>query len=123
LRDRTSFGCYLPKLHWAPRYGGSELADDMLAAIIVAIMLIPQALDCALMAGMPAETGPHASLFGTSNTLSVAPVSLLTVAALAQLDLSVVKGLIMDRLATTGFFQSLSGNNYLGHKQVLEDLE
>lgn len=123
MRDRTSLGRYLPKLHWAPRYSGSELAHDMLAAIIVAIMLIPQALACALTAGMPAETGLHASLFGSSNTLSVVPVSLLTAAALAQLDPSVVKGLIMDRLATTGFFQSLSGNNYLGYKQVLENLE
>ena len=73
----------------------------MVAAIIVAIMLIPQALAYALVAGMPAETGLYASLFGltmyclfgTSNTLSVAPVavvSLMTAAALAKLDLVTV---------------------------------
>lgn len=61
-------------------------------------MLIPQGMAYALVAGMPAETGLYASMFGltlycffgTSNTLSVAPVaviSLMTAAALAKLDL------------------------------------
>jgi SulP family sulfate permease len=39
-----------------------------------------------------------------------------------KLHLSEVKGPIMDRLATTGFFKSLSGNNYLSHNEAVEDL-
>ena len=90
---------FIPILRWLPRYNKVKLVDDMVAAVIVAIMLIPQALAYTLVAGMPAETGRYASLlgltvycvFGTSNTLSVAPVavvSLMTAAALAKLELS-----------------------------------
>ena len=68
---------------------------DMVAAIIVAIMLIPQSLAYAMLAGLPAEVGLYASIFpliayallGTSSTLSVGPVaitSLMTAAALAE---------------------------------------
>ncbi|HAR90122.1 MAG TPA: sodium-independent anion transporter, partial [Gammaproteobacteria bacterium] len=39
-----------------------------------------------------------------------------------KLHLSEVKGPIMDRLATTGFFKSLSGKNYLSHNEAVEDL-
>jgi SulP family sulfate permease len=67
----------------------------MVAAIIVAIMLIPQSLAYALLAGLPAEIGLYSSilplvfyaLFGTSTTLSVGPVavaSLMTASALAS---------------------------------------
>ena len=40
-----------------------------------------------------------------------------------KLHLSEVKGPIMDRLATTGFFKNLTGNNYLSHNQAVEDLK
>ena len=93
---------YMPILTWAPRYGKDKLTDDLIAAIIVAIMLIPQALAYALVAGMPAETGLYAAIFGlsvyaffgTSNTLSVAPVaviSLMTAAALGRMSLGSVE--------------------------------
>ena len=39
-----------------------------------------------------------------------------------KLHLSEVKGPVMDRLATTCFFKSLSGNNYLSHNEEVEDL-
>lgn len=89
---------YVPIFLWAPKYDSEKLAADSVAALIVAIMLIPQGMAYALVAGMPAETGLYASMFGltlycffgTSNTLSVAPVaviSLMTAAALAKLDL------------------------------------
>ena len=90
---------YFPIFVWAPNYTNSKFVDDTIAALIVAIMLIPQALAYALLAGLPAETGLYASmvgltvyaLFGASNTLSVAPVaviSLMTAAALAKLSLA-----------------------------------
>lgn len=94
----TSITRYLPIFDWGRRYNSSKLMDDAIAAIIVAILLIPQALAYALVAGMPPEAGLYASifglslyaLFGTSNTVSVGPVaviSLMTAAALAKLPL------------------------------------
>ena len=87
---------YLPILDWAPRYDRAALGNDLLAALIVTIMLIPQSLAYALLAGLPAEVGLYASIaplliyavFGTSRTLAVGPVavvSLMTAAAVAPL--------------------------------------
>lgn len=89
---------FLPILDWAPGYGRRQFADDSLAAVIVMIMLIPQSLAYAMLAGLPPEVGLYASIvplmvytfFGSSRTLSVGPVavlSLMTAAALGRLDL------------------------------------
>ena len=111
-----SFKRYFPILVWAPNYTNSKFFDDTIAALIVAIMLIPQALAYALLAGLPAETGLYASmvgltvyaLFGASNTLSVAPVaviSLMTATALAKLSLATPE----ETLAAALFLTFLSG--------------
>ncbi|MBW0148379.1 SulP family inorganic anion transporter [Marinobacter arenosus] len=87
---------YLPVLNWLPSYGRSQATSDLVAAVIVTVMLIPQSLAYALLAGLPAQVGLYASIlplivyavFGTSRTLSVGPVavaSLMTAAALAPL--------------------------------------
>ncbi|NMT62994.1 SulP family inorganic anion transporter [Marinobacter orientalis] len=87
---------YLPILQWAPQYGRGQATSDLVAAVIVTVMLIPQSLAYALLAGLPAHVGLYASIlplviyavFGTSRTLSVGPVavaSLMTAAALAPL--------------------------------------
>ncbi|WP_288369934.1 sulfate permease [uncultured Marinobacter sp.] len=87
---------YLPILQWAPRYNRDQVTSDLIAAVIVTVMLIPQSLAYALLAGLPAHVGLYASIlplviyavFGTSRTLSVGPVavaSLMTAAALAPL--------------------------------------
>ena len=87
---------YLPILQWGPEYGRNQATSDLVAAIIVTVMLIPQSLAYALLAGLPAQVGLYASIlplviyavFGTSRTLSVGPVavaSLMTAAALAPL--------------------------------------
>ena len=89
----------LPALVWVRRYDRKSLAEDLLAAVIVAIMPIPQSLAYALLAGLPPEMGLYASilpllvytLFGSSRVLSVGPVavmSLMTAAALGSLALS-----------------------------------
>ena len=73
----------------------------MTAAVIVTIMLIPQSLAYALLAGLPAEVGLYASIlplvayavFGTSRALAVGPVavvSLMSASALAPLGLDSV---------------------------------
>jgi SulP family sulfate permease len=87
---------FLPILQWGRRYHRQALAGDLVAAVIVTVLLIPQSLAYALLAGLPAEMGLYASilplvgyaLFGTSRTLSVGPVavvSLLTAAAVGRI--------------------------------------
>lgn len=87
---------YLPCLQWGATYDRNAASRDSLAALIVTLMLIPQSLAYAMLAGLPAMAGLYASilpliaytLFGTSRTLSVGPVaviSLMTAAALGPL--------------------------------------
>jgi len=87
---------YLPILSWSKNYNRAALAADLLAALVVTLMLIPQSLAYALLAGLPPVTGLYASIlplvayavFGTSRTLSVGPVavaSLMTAAAIGQI--------------------------------------
>ena len=85
----------LPILQWGRAYDRDTLTGDLVAALIVTIMLIPQSLAYALLAGLPAEVGLYASvaplvvyaLFGTSRVLAVGPVavvSLMTAAAIGE---------------------------------------
>ena len=87
---------YLPILDWGRRYSRATLTNDIVAAIIVTIMLIPQSLAYAMLAGLPAEIGLYASIlplvayaaFGTSRTLAVGPVavvSLMTASAIGEI--------------------------------------
>lgn len=87
---------YFPILVWGRAYTKQALSNDLIAAIIVTIMLIPQSLAYALLAGLPAQVGIYASivpiilysLIGTSNALAVGPVavvSLLTASAIGQI--------------------------------------
>ena len=77
---------YFPILEWAPRYRADTLINDGVAALIVTIMLIPQSLAYALLAGLPPQVGLYASIlplivyavFGTSRTLAVGPVAILS---------------------------------------------
>lgn len=89
---------YLPILQWLKVYNKGSLTNDLVAALIVTIMLIPQSLAYALLAGLPAEVGLYASIlplvayaiFGTSRTLAVGPVavvSLMTAAAVGNMAL------------------------------------
>jgi SulP family sulfate permease len=84
----------LPVLQWGRGYDRETLAADALAAVIVTLMLVPQSLAYALLAGLPPEAGLYASiapllayaLFGSSRVLAVGPVavvSLMTATALA----------------------------------------
>jgi SulP family sulfate permease len=86
---------YLPILDWGARYDGKTFVNDLVVAGIVTVMLIPQSLAYALLAGLPAQVGLYASMaplvlyavFGSSRALAVGPVavaSLMTAAAAAQ---------------------------------------
>ena len=66
-------------------YGREEARSDLVGGITVAVMLIPQAMAYATLAGMPPVTGLYAALvplvayalFGTSGQLAVGPVALI----------------------------------------------
>lgn len=86
---------YFPILDWGRRYNRQTLTSDLIAAVIVTIMLIPQSLAYALLAGLPPEVGLYASvlplvayaIFGTSSALAVGPVavvSLMTATAVGR---------------------------------------
>lgn len=77
-------------------YSLGMLRQDATAALIVSLLLVPQSLAYALLAGLPLQAGLYASilpamayaLFGTSGVLAVGPVaitSLLTFSALSPL--------------------------------------
>ena len=91
----TRLARYLPIFEWGRTYDRLTLTNDLVAAVIVTIMLIPQSLAYALLAGLPPEMGLYASMlpivlyaiFGTSRALAVGPVavvSLLTAAAVSK---------------------------------------
>jgi len=107
---------FLPILDWGRGYNGQSLSSDLLAAVIVTIMLIPQSLAYALLAGLPAQVGLYASilpliaygLLGSSRTLSVGPVavvSLMTATAIGQ----VAQAGSMDYLQAAMLLALMSG--------------
>ena len=53
---------YFPILEWGRTYNRSVLTNDLMAAVIVTIMLIPQSLAYALLAGLPPVVGLYASI-------------------------------------------------------------
>jgi SulP family sulfate permease len=134
-----TFTRYVPILQWGRSYDRRALTGDLLAATIVTIMLIPQSLAYALLAGLPPEAGLYASivpiilyaLFGTSRTLAVGPVavvSLMTAAtigtvaeqgtagyAAAALTLAGLSGII---LLAMGFLKLGFLANFLSHPVI-----
>ena len=74
---------YFPALTWLKGYSRADLQTDTVASFIATILLIPQSMGYALLAGLPAVTGLYAGIipsilyafFGTSRTLAVGPVA------------------------------------------------
>ncbi|WP_372841230.1 SulP family inorganic anion transporter, partial [Phaeovulum sp.] len=95
-----SFARYLPVLDWGRGYGQQTLSGDLTAAMIVTIMLIPQSLAYAMLAGLPPEAGLYASivpilfyaLFGTSRALAVGPVAVVSLMTAASLGAVATQG-------------------------------
>ena len=102
---------FLPILDWLPNYNKKWLKGDISAGLTVGVMLIPQGMAYASIAGLPAVYGLYASIipiiiyaiFGTSRQLAVGPVamvSLLTATAI-------------------GSFQGLSITEYISYAILL----
>src|SRR5690606_37529385 len=78
----------------------SALSSDLVASVIVTILLIPQSLAYAFLAGLPAEMGLYASilplvaycLFGTSRTLSVGPAAIIALMTAAGVSTLAIPG-------------------------------
>jgi SulP family sulfate permease len=138
-KTKTVLKTYLPILDWGAKYNSKTFSNDMIVALIVTMMLIPQSLAYAILAGLPAEIGLYASMaplimyaiFGTSRALAVGPVavaSLMTAAAAGQLAsqgtpeylgaavaLAMVSGLL---LLAMGFLKLGFLANFLSHPVI-----
>ncbi|TGG93612.1 solute carrier 26 family protein [Natronospirillum operosum] len=76
---------WVPALEWMSNYRREYLQGDLVAGITVAMMLIPQAMSYAMLAGLPPYVGLYAAviplmvyaLFGTSRQLAVGPVAMV----------------------------------------------
>lgn len=84
----------LPILNKLKNYRRQDLADDWFAGMVTAILLVPQGMAYAILAGLPPQMGLYASilpptlyaLFGTSRTLSVGPVSIVAIMVASALS-------------------------------------
>lgn len=110
---KTPLTRLMPILSWGRAYDRTALSHDLVAALIVTIMLIPQSLAYALLAGLPPEAGLYASvvpiilyaMFGTSRALAVGPVavvSLMTAAALGTIAEQGTMGYAVAALSLAG---------------------
>ena len=135
----TRISTWLPILGWGRSYTRQTFASDAMAAAIVTIMLVPQSLAYAMLAGLPAKYGLYASIlpllayaiFGTSRTLAVGPVavvSLMTASAagaiaaqgnegyiLAAILLALISGVM---LVAMGIFRLGFLANFLSHPVI-----
>ncbi|MEK5066873.1 MULTISPECIES: sulfate permease [Bacillaceae] len=76
----------IPSIDWLGHYNKNDLRGDLSAGLIVAIMLIPQGMAYAMLAGLPPVIGLYAStipliiyaLFGSSRQLAVGPVAMVS---------------------------------------------
>ena len=104
---------HLPILDWGRRYDRATFGADLLAALIVTIMLVPQSLAYAMLAGLPPEAGIYASIvpillyavFGTSRSLAVGPVavvSLLAASAVGEVAAQGTAGYAVAALTLAG---------------------
>jgi SulP family sulfate permease len=107
---------YLPILDWGRDYDRETAGHDLLAAVIVTIMLIPQSLAYALLAGLPPEVGLYASMlplvayavFGTSRTLAVGPVAVVSLMTASAVGAVAAEG-SAGYLAAAAMLAALSG--------------
>lgn len=106
----------VPMADWLPRYTKADLPGDMIAGGIVAVMLVPQAMAYAMLAGLPPQVGLYASILplvaysalGSSRALAVGPVaiaSLMTASALG----AVVEAGSVNYVAAALILAALSG--------------
>lgn len=83
-----------PFLSWFKRYQSKDLRVDAIAGLTVALVLIPQSMAYAQLAGLPAYYGLYAAflppmvaaLFGSSRQLGTGPVAVVSLMSAASLE-------------------------------------
>lgn len=96
-----------PVLQWGRRYDRATLYADAIATLVITMMMIPQSLAYALLAGLPPQLGLYASilplllyaLFGSSGALSVGPFAISSIMTAAALGVAFPNGSDADYLA------------------------
>ncbi|MFP8487548.1 SulP family inorganic anion transporter [Gracilimonas sp. Q87] len=91
MKSKSSITKFIPILDWIKSYNSEDAKGDLNAGITVGIMLIPQGMAYAMLAGLPPIYGLYASivplilyaLFGTSRQLAVGPVAMVSLLVLA----------------------------------------
>jgi len=76
----------LPIIQWLPRYSKEKLIGDFIAGVTVGLMVIPQSMAYANLAGLPPAYGLYSSfmgvfvyaIFGTAKDVSVGPTALMS---------------------------------------------
>lgn len=89
-----NFKSKAPILQWLPNYKRSDFRGDLIAGLTVGVMLIPQGMAYAMLAGMPPIYGLYGGLiplflfaiFGTSRQLSIGPVAISALLVLAGIS-------------------------------------
>ncbi|WP_180174507.1 SulP family inorganic anion transporter [Acinetobacter sp. YH01022] len=84
----------LPAWRWLRTYNHAKFKSDLLSALIVIAMLVPQGMAYAMLAGLPPITGLYASILpmiiyamvGSSPTLSIGPVAIISMMTFATLN-------------------------------------
>ncbi len=124
----TGLARWLPAASWLPSYRRGDLPSDLVAGLVVAIMLVPQAMAYALLAGLPAQVGLYASIvpvalyaiFGTSTSLAVGPVAIVSllvatgVSELAEPGTEAFVGYALTLALMVGLLQAAMGLARMG---------
>ena len=93
-KSASNIARWFPAWRWLQDYSSSKFKSDLLSALIVIAMLVPQGMAYAMVAGLPPITGLYASiipmiiyaLIGGSSTLSIGPVALISMMTFATLN-------------------------------------
>ncbi|OXY82628.1 SulP family inorganic anion transporter [Oceanimonas doudoroffii] len=127
-RYQTLLLCLVPFMGWLPQQSTCSLRADVLAGLTGAVLVIPQGVAYALLAGLPPEYGLYtaiiptilAALFGSSRQMVSGPTAALSIALFATLQPFAEAGpgeyvvLVLTLTFLTGLFQLLLGLAKLG---------
>ncbi len=109
---------WLPFLKWAKHYDRATFVADGIAALVITIMLIPQSLAYALLAGLPPQLGLYASLLplvayallGSSGPLSVGPFAITSIMTAAALGATFPGPFTSQHIAGAAMLAFMSGS-------------